>query len=387
MKIRPLSFSRLNLFRHCLYAAKRKYIDGDPEPAIANADVMVVGKAAHRVFAQRNVDCISSGKQTIINGAVDHARSLSNELDDANYSDLMDICETFDKYHLLENPKNSFVELMLAVDNKGNVISYDDPDAFVRGRIDLVSIDKDNFATITDFKTNHRPLPQGEIDDSYQLEIYALLIKAQFPDVLAIDAGMEFVRYGFRVSRTIELDTIDETLLRLKADQRQLESKTKFPATPNSWCGSCKYLRKCPAFIMRDEMPAVRNITTARDAAKKIFIMQEFMTDTKKQLKEWVDSNGGITVNDMKLDHHVSDSIKYSDAEHLTIELTDLGLLVDDTDYNNLVTVTKTSLDKVLKKGINDEVITVEQATELREKYGEDTHSSQFKFKKVNGTS
>jgi RecB family exonuclease len=88
---------------------------------------------------------------------------------------------------LLEIPGERYAELKMALKKDKTPCTFDDPDYWARGIVDLLIIDGDT-AYIVDYKTGSAKYP-----DPKQLKLMALMTFAHFPDVQTVKGGLLFV--------------------------------------------------------------------------------------------------------------------------------------------------------------------------------------------------
>lgn len=121
--------------------------------------------------------------------------------------------------------------------------SFDDPEYWVRGIVDLLIIDGDT-AYIVDYKTGSARYP-----DTKQLKLMALFTFAHHPEVMHVKAGLLFVMHNVFIDETYKRADVDNlwlsfapTLARLKlAVERNVWMESPSPLC--KWCPvkTCKY--------------------------------------------------------------------------------------------------------------------------------------------------
>lgn len=123
--------------------------------------------------------------------------------------------------------------------------SYEDPDAFVRGRADILMIDPNgDTAVIIDHKTQ----PNIETSNTFQMGFYAWVIKKTYPFLKEVKTVLHFSRYGTYSREFVWTEEMlraveDEILTRIE----EVENRTSWHATPNKLCQYCQFKASCPA--------------------------------------------------------------------------------------------------------------------------------------------
>ncbi len=369
--ITPLSHSRITLGNKCPYAFKKKYVNKTEKPAILTADILIRGTVFHEIVAEANKYCISKGEQVIMGNAVKIAPRYAAKLSDEYYEDVLHLCRNWDDYHMIENPETAKAEVKLAVDPLWQPIDYDSEDAFLRGRLDLVSIDGET-AYVVDYKTNWQAQPEAEVLKSYQLGIYALMVFAHNPEVQIVNAYMDFVRVPIRRERILTREDLPDIEKRVRADFGNLSLMRKYPATTNSWCSGCQYIGKCPAYVGIDKGDTiVSDDKQATKLASKLLGLEELVKTYKASLKAWIVIHGDVKAGDRILGFKQSTGVTYDVPTALK------GLLkakINPDNMAQLFGMPSTTVKTALKR-LDDEKI-----TEIVTGAAVQTGGSTFKF-------
>ena len=370
-KITPLSHTRIMLGNKCPYAFKKKYVNKTEKPAILTADILIRGSVFHEIAAEANLNCRDKGEPAIMENAERIAPSYASKLNDEDYADVLMLSRKFDSYHMIPNPGTCEIEVKLAVDEVWEPCDYNSKEAFVRGRLDLISIERET-AHVIDYKTNWQAQSEAEVLQSYQLGIYALLTMAHYPEVQVVKAGMDFVRVPIRRERILTRDDLRGIKKRLRADYQRLDGFEKYPATTNSWCGECQYIGKCPAFVgikMGDTL--VTSQKQAEKMAAEALGLEELLKVRKDALKTWINVHGDVRAGDKVLGYQQSTSVKYD----VIIALKGLlKLKIEPEQLAELVGMPSTTVKKGVKKIDNEAV------TKVVDSAGIQTGGSTFKF-------
>ena len=145
------------------------------------------------------------------------------------------------------------VEHALAVDASGRRVAWEAPDAFIRGRLDLVSVEQRQ-ATVLDWKSGWVSEDEEGLRVAWAPGLYAALLWAWAPRLERISVEYHYLRTG-RVARAV-LTQADaaETLAWARALASRIavalatpEDPRAFPPRPSTACGTCPWVNRCPA--------------------------------------------------------------------------------------------------------------------------------------------
>lgn len=137
---------------------------------------------------------------------------------------------------LLEAPGMRLAELKMALTAEKEPCSFDDPNYWARGIVDLLIIDGDT-AYIIDYKTGSAKYP-----DPKQLKLMALMTFAHFPEVMHIKAGLLFIMHDIFIDEEYTRETKDTLWNSFAPDLMRLSisyNDDVWPANPTPLCGWC----------------------------------------------------------------------------------------------------------------------------------------------------
>lgn len=302
----PYSPSRLDSAT-CGYAFKRQYIDKDPAARTENLP-QARGSAVHLVLEQltkrmcNNPDAVFSGDEIrkLVVDAISKHPAAYQETDA-----ILHMAQLYVRYPPPLLTRDAGVELHLGVKHVGGegfvACDYNDPEAFGRGRADIMLISDDTtLARVYDHKTQ----PNIEEADTFQMGFYAWTIKKTYPFLDTIETVLHFARYG-RYSEPYvwtseDLARFEDDLLTRVA---VIESRTSFEATPHKGCQYCPFLAECPAmkeFVEVDEggralikttnLKCLGDVNKAVKIAGLINVLEEVLKRAKDSLKEHVEA-------------------------------------------------------------------------------------------------
>jgi len=199
---------------------------------------------------------------------------------------------------------------------------YDDPDAWVRGRADILTISDD---TTIAFIVDHKTQPNFEEADTFQMGTYAWVISRIYPFLEEVQTVLHLARFGHYSESFIwtkeELYAIEEQLLNRISFA---EGRTDFSATPYKNCQYCPYMLECPAmkeFIDIDDNGNYRvkmnNFKLINDTQKAIKfaalmnVLDVTSTEINRSLREFVKAFGPIALPGIKYEFRGSESVNW----------------------------------------------------------------------------
>lgn len=307
MKLRPVSPSRLDTFL-CRYAGYRQYVDPNRPQRKIESLPQARGSAVHEVLAKITEEICRNPSPVFTD---DDIRTMVVEAIVAHPAAAEETREILDmaRKYIMNPPegltKDALVEVALAVKLDGGFVEcgYDDPDAYARGRADIMMISEDlTHALIYDHKTQ----PNIEDADTFQLGFYAWLIFQNYPFLEEIHTVLHFAKYGKYskpyVWRREDLEVIEDTIL---SRVQQIEADAPWTATPNKYCQYCPFMAECPAmeqYFERDASGGLKpkkssiKILGDKDKAVEILgaitVFENLASEMKKELRAYVEATG-----------------------------------------------------------------------------------------------
>lgn len=354
LKYGPYSPSRLDTAT-CGYQFQQSYIVKRPE-AKEERLPQARGSAVHEIFEKITKFLIDNPEQilppqtlrTWITDALKAHPMAYLEIDS-----ISDMCSRYLRkppYHL---SKNTELELKLAVkpvllpdgsmeeyedimysgeENEFKVkrirfqeCDYDDPDAWMRGRADILTISDD---TTTAFITDHKTQPNFEEADTFQMGAYAWVISRIYPFLEEVQTTLHLARFGFYSEAYVwtkeELYAIEEQILNRISYS---ESRVDFSATPYKNCQYCPFVLECPAlkeFLEIDDSGKyrvkMRNFTLLNDTQKAVKmasimnVLDVASNAINTSLKNFVKANGPIAIPGVRYEFTASPEVNWDAA-------------------------------------------------------------------------
>jgi RecB family exonuclease len=202
------------------------------------------------------------------------------------------------------------VEHALAMDASGRRVEWDSPDAFLRGRLDLVTVAGQQ-ASVLDWKSGW----VSEDDEGLRLAwapgLYAALLWAWAPRLEAISVEYHYLRTG-RVARVgLTRAEAAETLgwaralaARIAAALAAPDDPGAFPPRPSTACGTCPWVNRCPAgqaaLEAMDEAP-IADEAEARRLAALLLAGEARVGRLRERLRHYLQGREPLALDGMEL--------------------------------------------------------------------------------------
>ena len=186
-------------------------------------------------------------------------------------------------------------ELKVAINGFGQAVPFDDKSVWARGIIDLLVLRGDT-CYIIDHKTG---FSKYDYINKFQLNMYALLVFAQYPHIKKFVAKIYKMNEDSLYSKDLHIDEVNNSILELKDwEQRMMDSRFEAQVDVEKCC-ECGVRPLCPEFkeLLRfaeitdeTQVPRVLETFLAHDAEAsrlKAFLNSYFKsTHSQLSLKE-----------------------------------------------------------------------------------------------------
>jgi RecB family exonuclease len=237
-----LSYTRLKRFEECPKAFELYYVR--KEPSEPNQNVLF-GGLIHRVLEEY----VRSRWQARYRGPIELAdlrEILKVRWQEAGLSSI----EQFEEGAAILRDfveKNPFFDhsRILGVETE---FAIEVGPFTVKGYIDRIDRLEDGGVEVIDYKTSRMIFSEEEVAHDLQLSIYALAVRALFPDVRDVRLSLYLLRHGFKMTTTRTEEQLAVACDYIETLGRQTEEATSFPARLNPNCVHCDHRRQCPAY-------------------------------------------------------------------------------------------------------------------------------------------
>jgi hypothetical protein len=346
MKYGPYSPSRLDTAL-CGYSFHKQYISKD-KPKRVEGVAQARGSAVHEVFEQITARLIRHvGKEHPSFNPEEVRQWVVEALNrhPAAYPETADILDMAKRY--IDRPPSVLtadaeIELRLAIKRVGKgweECHYDDPQAFARGRADIMLIADDARSALV---YDHKTQPNVEEADTKQMAFYAWVISKINPGLENIQTVLHFARYGVysdphvwdrsRVEKKWvnghEVDVVVDDLAQVEdiilTEVDAIESRTSWEPTPNKNCQYCPFIAECPVMqqyihhdnagwhINKEGFKILGQVDKAVEVAGAITVMEEALKLARKELREHVKgSEFGVSIPGRVFEFRVEETIDW----------------------------------------------------------------------------
>jgi hypothetical protein len=335
LKYGPYSPSRLETAL-CGHSFFRTYVDPQRKPRELSSESVpqARGSVVHEVFevmTRRRIASLAAGESALVyaDGELRQLVVDAMRRHPAAYEELDSILAMVRRY--IDRPlkiltTDAEVELRFAVKHAAGAFvecSYDDPDAFARGRSDVFMISDDQkIGLIYDHKTQ----PNIEDADTFQMGVYAWLTSKIHPYLEEIHTVLHFAQMGIYSAPHVwtreALAQIEDAFLTRVAI---IEGRESWEATPNKMCQYCPYISECPAVAevfeideksgkakVKAKTPKILgSVEKAVQIAGVITVLDEFMSAAKKALKDHTDLYGPVAIPGMIYESRAKEAIDW----------------------------------------------------------------------------
>lgn len=289
----PFSYSKINTCENCMYKASRVYIDR----SVGEYDLMAsVGTEFHSTMEDYAKQCLKAGIQSDQEIALEHIRALRGKLTVDEWDGIAGPASYFILNHQFPKPP-FYAERDMAFTRDWKPCGFEDPNAYVRAKIDLHSI-HGKTAIIDDYKTGFKVKTIKSPSSLFQLRFYAMMLFLAYPEIEEIDIANHYIRfYDLKVSSTVRRSEIPEFQEYVNDKILSIMTTTEFKPKIQDHCRVCNMSGTCPYFQKYIAEHSDFSLNTQNDAeilASKIFTTGIAMKKWKAQLKGYIKKHGKL---------------------------------------------------------------------------------------------
>jgi CRISPR/Cas system-associated exonuclease Cas4 (RecB family) len=309
LKHGPYSPSRLDTAT-CGYSFKKQYIDKAEKAPESLPQGR--GSAIHEVFEQMTA-CFRD-KRSFTRNDVLMWIDESVKRHPVAYQEVDGLIKMASLY--MDRPpeltSDAGIELRLAVkmDESGKFVEcdYESPDAFARGRADIMMISDD---TTTARIIDHKSQPNVEEADTFQMGFYAWVVSKLYPFLTNIETVLHFAQYGSYSKPTVwskeDLARVEDQIMTRVSI---IENRVSWDPQPHDKCQYCPFILECPAmkqFIdigpdmkityKQNSLKILGSTQRAVEVAGFLNTLETIVKSAKLELKTHVKSFGPIAIS------------------------------------------------------------------------------------------
>lgn len=168
----------------------------------------------------------------------------------------------------------------------GFPITVDGHEYRIEGFVDRLALAPDGAFEIVDYKTAKSLPNQQHADEDWQLALYELAVRREWPDTKEVRLKWHYVRHG----KTLVSIRDDAARAKLLADAAELISRIKhdheFPTKQSTLCDWCEYRDLCPIFRDEYRVAALPPEERAKDGGVKLVARYAEIEGRRKRLKD-----------------------------------------------------------------------------------------------------
>lgn len=344
------SFSSIDRYLKCPLSFKLSKIDKLKQE---DSTALRLGRLLHEISADYVSHLVQQKRQTDLDALNRLLESKRTECSFSEFDELSKITNEFGSTHVynFDYQDGFLTEQRLAFNLNWKLLNdFFDDSVFFRGVIDLMHFEND-LLVITDYKTSRSVASQTEVDNDFQLDIYAYLANLIYPNVERMLVRLDFVRFSTYRQREIDINSLDSVKEKIMHYVDKIENTVEFEARVSSNCDFCNYASHCPKFKEMSKLNTNFELNSNEDAlklAEQLRLADAFRKHATAKLKQWIENNVPISVGDECLNYH--DSIeKYFDNPVDIIKIMHkLGLSKEQ--IWPAITLTPAAVKKVLKQ-------------------------------------
>lgn len=315
---RKFSPSKLDCYKNCARRYQYRYVDKISRRR--KTPETVVGVAVHAAFEEL-YQLVSGGRLP----SVDEVRALyrtalTEEWDDTvqlkdprftreNWEKVGEEC--VERYYKEHAPFDE--DRTVAVEKRvGFPLMVEDQEYRIEGFVDRLSLAADGAFEIHDYKTAKSLPGQEHADADWQLALYELAVRREWPDARAVRLKWHYVRHGKTLTsvrdagaRARLLDEVSRTVAAIKHDH-------EFKPNPGPLCDWCEYRDLCPVFAHPDRVAALAPAERKRDDGVRLV---NALTEIEAKRRRLKDEMKTLDLEKREIDGKIAD---FAQAEGVT---------------------------------------------------------------------
>ena len=284
--------SKLGVYQNCPRRYQYRYVDKISRRR--KTPETVVGVAVHSTFEELYA-LVTGGKiPTLADLHEIYARELAAEWDETVVEkDARFVKADWDKvgrdcvalYYEAHHPFSA--DRTVAIEKRvGFPIIVDGHEYRIEGFVDRLALAPDGAFEIVDYKTAKSLPNQVHADEDWQLALYELAVRREWPDTKEVRLKWHYVRHG----KTLISIRDDAARAKLLADAGALISAIKhdhvFEPKPSPLCDWCEYRDLCPIFADPIRVAALPPAERSKDSGVKLVANYAEIEDRRKRLKD-----------------------------------------------------------------------------------------------------
>ena len=284
--------SKLDVYKNCARRYQYRYVDKISRRR--KTPETVVGVAVHSAFEEL-YGLVSGGKTpalaevwALYDKALDAEWDETVQLKDVRFTREdwkkvgRDCVELYYKAHAPFSEDRT-----IAVEKRvGFALPVEGRDYRIEGFVDRLSLAPDGAFEIHDYKTAKSLPSQEHADADWQLALYELAVRREWPDVKDVRLKWHYVRHGATLTsvrdaaaRARLLEDVSRTVAAIKHDH-------EFVPNPGPLCDWCEYRDLCPVFAHPEKVAALPPAERKRDDGVRLVNALAEVEAKRRKLKD-----------------------------------------------------------------------------------------------------
>jgi RecB family exonuclease len=291
-KSSKFSPSKLSVYQNCPKRYQYRYVDKISRRR--KTPETVVGVAVHAAFEELYA-LVTGGKVPTLPELQEiYEREFASEWDetvvekDARFAKPDWLKVGRDCVQLYYDGHQPFSEdRTVAIEKRvGFPIMVDGHEYRIEGFVDRLALAPDGAFEIVDYKTAKSLPNQEHADEDWQLALYELAVRREWPDTKEVRLKWHYVRHG----KTLTSIRDDAARAKLLADAGALISAIKhdhaFAPNQSPLCDWCEYRDLCPIFADEVRVAAIAPADRSKDGGVKLVARYAEIEERRKRLKD-----------------------------------------------------------------------------------------------------
>jgi putative RecB family exonuclease len=311
--------SKLDVYKNCARRYQYRYVDKISRRR--KTPETVVGTSVHAAFEEL-YGLVSGGKiPTLAEVNALYRQALNEEWDETvqlkdarftkeNWIKVGDDC--VELYYNAHAPFNE--DRTIAVEKRvGFPLAVDDDEYRIEGFVDRLSLAPDGAIEIHDYKTAKSLPNQAHADADWQLALYELAIRREWPDTKDVRLKWHYVRHGKVLTSIRDAAARERLLNEVTATISAIKHDHEFAPNPGPLCDWCEYRDLCPVFAHPEKIAALPPAERKKDDGVRLV---NALTEVEAKRRRLKDEMKTVELEKDELDKRIAD---FAEAEKISV--------------------------------------------------------------------
>lgn len=309
--------SKLDCYKNCAKKYQYRYVDRISRARKTGATVL--GTSVHEAFEFLYERLQAGGRptfdETLAKGraafardwdeTVTHQGAASRE----DWERLVEDCvrRYWDAQTPFERDRTVAVEARV-----GFPIEAEGREYRIEGFVDRLAAVGDGEFEIHDYKTAKSLPSQAHLDEDWQLALYEIAIRNQWPSARKVSLVWHYVRHGQTMVSTRSADQLAALKAEVSALIGRIKHDHEFKTSPGALCDWCEYRDLCPEFAHPEKIAALPPEERRKDGGVKLVDELSGVEEKRRRLKDELKT---LDQSKKDLDHKIA---AWAEAEGVT---------------------------------------------------------------------